>query len=319
MVNYTIIVAHKNMPSLLQRCLDSIPVRDDIQVIVVDDHSDFGIADFEHFPQWRGKNYIPLFSKEDIYAGGARNLAFPYAEGKWITYLDADDLLTEEANTIFDKYANNTADIIRLGLERRDCDSLKLSSADNWYTQTLSDTRLSDLEKMLECSIGAAQFIKKDIIKTYQISWGKEKHHNDTMFSTQLAIYCQELVISMSDVFYIWTVREGSISSTTNKNAIIQHFKTDKEKFNFVKKKGVPLSYLGNYQMEHLIAFKRLKIIEQLPLIWEMYKCGMLFNKPKHDPLSTSVILNQLIHTLWKGLNINANSYSYIIRPLYLA
>ena len=40
MVNYSIIIPHKNSADLLQYCLNSIPLRDDIQVIVVDDNSD---------------------------------------------------------------------------------------------------------------------------------------------------------------------------------------------------------------------------------------------------------------------------------------
>ena len=36
---FSIIIPHKNIPSLLQRCLDSIPKRDDVQIIVVDDNS----------------------------------------------------------------------------------------------------------------------------------------------------------------------------------------------------------------------------------------------------------------------------------------
>ncbi|MCI6862195.1 MAG: glycosyltransferase family 2 protein, partial [Prevotella sp.] len=29
-INYSIIIPHKNIPQLLQRCLDSIPIRDDV-------------------------------------------------------------------------------------------------------------------------------------------------------------------------------------------------------------------------------------------------------------------------------------------------
>ena len=36
---YTIIIPHKNIPLLLQRCLDSVPLRNDVQIIVVDDGS----------------------------------------------------------------------------------------------------------------------------------------------------------------------------------------------------------------------------------------------------------------------------------------
>ena len=38
-VNYSIIIPHYDIPDLLVRCLKSIPVREDVQVIVVDDCS----------------------------------------------------------------------------------------------------------------------------------------------------------------------------------------------------------------------------------------------------------------------------------------
>ena len=35
---FSIIIPHYNIPDLLMRCLESIPVSEDIQVIVVDDN-----------------------------------------------------------------------------------------------------------------------------------------------------------------------------------------------------------------------------------------------------------------------------------------
>ena len=37
--SFSIIIPHKGIPDLLMRCLRSIPVSEDIQVIVVDDNS----------------------------------------------------------------------------------------------------------------------------------------------------------------------------------------------------------------------------------------------------------------------------------------
>ena len=39
MINYSIIIPHYNIPDLLGRCIKSIPEREDVQVIVVDDNS----------------------------------------------------------------------------------------------------------------------------------------------------------------------------------------------------------------------------------------------------------------------------------------
>jgi len=90
-LNYSIIIPHKDIPDLLQRCLDSIPVRDDVEVIVVDDNSDPRKVDFEHFPQWKGKDYHYFLTKEGKGAGYARNVGLDHAQGRWIIFADADD------------------------------------------------------------------------------------------------------------------------------------------------------------------------------------------------------------------------------------
>ena len=61
---FTIIIPHKNVPDLLQRCLDSIPKRDDLHIIVVDDNSDSKIVDFDRFPGLNNPQCTVIFTKE---------------------------------------------------------------------------------------------------------------------------------------------------------------------------------------------------------------------------------------------------------------
>ena len=49
-INFSIIIPTKNIPDLLQRCLESIPQRSDIEIIVVDDNSDREIVDVKNYP-----------------------------------------------------------------------------------------------------------------------------------------------------------------------------------------------------------------------------------------------------------------------------
>ena len=57
-MNYSIIIPHKNSTKQLQRCLDSIPFRDDLEVIIVDDNSDPEVVDFDNFPGKERPNTI---------------------------------------------------------------------------------------------------------------------------------------------------------------------------------------------------------------------------------------------------------------------
>ena len=70
--NYSITITHYNAPALLERMLDSIPNRDDIQIIVVDDFSNeesrTAIKKIKH------KNLEIVFTPENHGAGYERNV-----------------------------------------------------------------------------------------------------------------------------------------------------------------------------------------------------------------------------------------------------
>ena len=61
--NYSFIIPHHNLPELLKRCVSSIPKRDDVQIIIVDDNSDPSIVDFDNFPFLGEKNVEVIFDK----------------------------------------------------------------------------------------------------------------------------------------------------------------------------------------------------------------------------------------------------------------
>ena len=48
---FSIIIPHKDIPDLLMRCLSSIPVSEDIQVIVVDDNSADADTYLDKYPE----------------------------------------------------------------------------------------------------------------------------------------------------------------------------------------------------------------------------------------------------------------------------
>ena len=68
-MNYSIIIPHKNTPDLLKRCINSIPVRKDLEIIIVDDNSSEKFVDFDNFPGLHRENTTVIFNKEGKGAG----------------------------------------------------------------------------------------------------------------------------------------------------------------------------------------------------------------------------------------------------------
>ncbi len=96
---------------MLQRCLDSIPERDDIQTIIVDDNSSPDIVDFDQFPGCHRKNTEVYLTKEGRGAGYARNVGLKHAEGKWLIFSDADDFFADEFSSILDEMIEAEEDL----------------------------------------------------------------------------------------------------------------------------------------------------------------------------------------------------------------
>lgn len=109
MLNYSIIIPHKNSPELLNRCLASIPQRNDIEIIVVDDNSDSAKK-----PQTNRADVkiIYLQAKDSKGAGRARNVGLKEATGKWLLFADSDDYYINDCFFKLDKFNNTDYDII---------------------------------------------------------------------------------------------------------------------------------------------------------------------------------------------------------------
>lgn len=213
--NYTIIIPHKNIPNLLQRCLDSIPERDDLQIIVIDDNSDTSKVDFNHFPGIERKNVEIYFTKEGKGAGYARNVGLKHAQGKWILFADADDFFNYCFEEILDKYEKADYDVV-------------FFNANSVNTETYTTTfRCKYLNKMvqlyekepdksifyLKYCFGEpwAKMIKLNLIKENGILFSETTIHNDTKFSYLVGYYSSHIYVDEHAIYCI-TDRTGSIS-----------------------------------------------------------------------------------------------------------
>lgn len=215
MINYSVIIPHKNISDLLQRCLASIPVRNDVQVIVVDDNSDVDKVDFDHFPQWKGENYECYLTKEGNGAGYARNVGLKHAKGKWLIFLDADDLLSEQAESILEKSVECTEDILFYNSRSVFCDDLSRHSERNFYAKYFSSYKSDNDETPFRYHFHSlwGKIYKKSFIDKYKICFSETRYANDVYFSTVAGYYASSIRIEDED-FFIVTERQGSLASS---------------------------------------------------------------------------------------------------------
>ena len=218
MFNYSIIIPHKNTPDLLQYCIDSIPVRDDVQVIVVDDNSDADKVDFEHFPQWKGINYEFYLTKEGKGAGYARNVGLEHARGKWVLFSDADDFFLPQIDNIFKRNVDSDAEIIffrpkGVMLSDRSVPSKRgtvINGIIDRYFETGNENELRCWTYTPSCKL-----IKMDMIRNNNIKFEETRFSNDVMFSVLVGVKAKKISV-IDEKLYCITYSSNSLTTNFN-------------------------------------------------------------------------------------------------------
>lgn len=244
-IQYSIIIPHKNIPHLLTRCLRSIPERDDLQIIIVDDNSDTNIVDFSSFPGLNKPNTEVYFTKDGKGAGYARNIGISYAKGKWLIFADADDFFNECINEAMNKYINSKADIIFFQSDTVNSDTgIKIKSRgnhyNNWLQKSIKKNTILD-EVRFKINPPWGKFFSNELVNKNNIRFDEVITANDVMFSTKCGYNAKSIIIDLS-IIYCSTIRIGSLDLTHNElfinsrfNVALRHFKylksVNKEKY----------------------------------------------------------------------------------------
>lgn len=215
MYNFTIIIPHKNIPDLLDRCLSSIPNREDLQIIIVDDNSDPGKVDFDNFPGKNRKNVEIIFTKENKGAGYARNVGLKNALGKWLLFADADDFFNYCINDFFNEYVEADCDIVFCNASCVDSDTYmqmrKVHHLNQYMDLWKSNPQKAELYLRYMFGEPWCKMVRREIVMSNGIVFDETRVHNDSKFSYLVGFYSQSILVDNRCV-YTYTVRVNSIS-----------------------------------------------------------------------------------------------------------
>lgn len=214
-MNYSVIIPFRGNITLLRKALSSIPDRDDIQIIVVDNNP--AAADITCFPHPNYSTLLVLRSDPEKGAGHARNIGLDAATGIFILFLDADDYFTEGAFEHFDKYRDANNDITYFKAT-----SVKLSSGlpSNRHKNICEqiDTYLkSGNEDWVRFRIETpfCKLFLRSFLESGGLRFEEVKCSNDTMFSITTGYYAKKIGVSSS---FVYVITEGEIGSSLTKD-----------------------------------------------------------------------------------------------------
>ncbi len=243
MYNYSIIIPHYNIPKLLRRCLDSIPKRDDVQVIVVDDNS----SD-EHREVL--ESYMRIYSNVEFYflsnnrgGGHARNVGLSHAQGKYLIFADADDGFNYCFNEALDRYKDTNFDIVFFNASCLDTESYCNVSKRKPMVNSIFDLYPKKKSKSIfqfKYIAGEpwAKFVNKKLVELNNIIFQETKIHNDTYFGYMTGFLSKNIEVDNHAIYCLYD-RDASVSKTISDDRLLTRVDVFSSKYNFLKKHGI--------------------------------------------------------------------------------
>lgn len=243
-MNYSVIIPHKNCPELLLKCVKSIPNRDDIEIIVVDDDSNDQENLCNSVQALNRKNVKVICTNEAKGGGYARNVGLKNATGEWLLFSDSDDYYSKEAFDVFDSYLETKHDIVffkHVGVfadtgERTPRSEYRNELIDNYLRGEDEET---EVFLRYNNAVPWAKMVRHQLVKDYNICFEEVPASNDTMFSTKIGHYASSIGAD-NRVVYVATVRKGSITHTKSKERYFSDYGVYVRRNSFLRECGHP-------------------------------------------------------------------------------
>ncbi|RYP85394.1 glycosyltransferase family 2 protein [Nocardioides guangzhouensis] len=215
----SIIVPFYNVEQYLAACLDSVLGQSlgDFEVLLVDDSSPDGSrAIAERYAAGDGR--IRIITRENGGLGAARNTGVAHARGRYLTFLDSDDLLPADALQVLVASADSTgSDIVAGSMER-------FSSERTWMPEWVDDVhsvarpgiRIDDFLPLLRNLYTCNKLFRHDFWTSQALSFREGVAYEDQPLVTQLFARARSIDV-LTDIVYSYRARDdkSSISQQT--------------------------------------------------------------------------------------------------------
>lgn len=244
MINYTVIIPHFNIPELLRRCLGSIPCREDVQVVVIDDcSSDENLIILKEMEKSFSKVQF-VYLEENQGGGNARNVGLQYAIGTYVFFADADDFFHECINDVFDEYKDETCDVVYFSADSVDSETHQIMDrADRLRKQMERCVRDNDelkLDLRFLFTEPWCKMIRKGLIDRFQIKFDKTPAINDVTFSYMVGYHATTIKADPREIYCV-TYRPSSITYTNTYERKVLMVNILGKKNRFLKDRHIPV------------------------------------------------------------------------------
>lgn len=264
----SVIIPHRNSMALLPKLFSSIPDRDDIEIILVDNSpSKVRKADIK-----QSRVYSLLYSDPSRGAGGARNVGIENASGKWLLFADADDYFADSAFDVFFSKINSDADLVYTGMGGVYIDTGERSDRGDGYTRLVKQylaNEIPETDIRFKFSSPCCKMVRHDMVKEHLLRYDEVVASNDMYFSMLCGYYAKKIE-AVDVISYIATVSRGSLTKRRDYAVISSRYHVNLRYNQFLRKHGYP-----QYQrsvLNYALTLCKMGINPALETLWGIIK-----------------------------------------------
>lgn len=223
MPELSIIVPIFNAASYLDACISSILKQTfkNIEIICINDGSTDNSLNI--LKEWSSKDSrIKVISQKNKGNSCARNIGLVNARGKFITFVDADDMIKPEMyESLLTKMVNDSLDVIGCTYEtypslKRKMFSFKTEEIVSFEELLRSNDKIQSSNDLCFCW---RYIIRNVIITNNNISFNEKINYGEDMiFITEVLSHCNRIFLTNNSYYYYRTNNNNSMMSSKQYN-----------------------------------------------------------------------------------------------------
>ena len=209
----TIVIPSHNRLDLIYDLVKSIPVCQNIEVVLVDDYSTEELTKVD-LSAFADHKYI----RNDTlnrYAGSARNIGIENSSGEYLFFADSDDLIVSDGFVkCLEMLEKDKPDVLfakATSFHESDNSLGSRHIRSNWLVNEVLNG--ADQSILVRFATPWAKFIRKDFIERHNLRFENQRVSNDIVFAALLVV--KQPVIQVCDEV-VYSIRQGNPSLTND-------------------------------------------------------------------------------------------------------
>ena len=291
---FSIIVPCYNVEKYIDECMESILKQNfglqRLQIILVDDASTDNTKEkLVYYAEKYMDNIIAVFCDKNGRQGTARNIGMEYADGEYISFIDADDVVSLNMYNILNKVAEKLEpDMIKFMYTAKKSE-IEVYQECSFEYYNLSDTKLR--RKLLfdqnilneSCTM---KVYKKELIEKSGALFAEKVSYEEPLFTYPLNFYADSIAVSKMPLYYYRFNQDGTtIKQMKRLQSIVDHMAVQletyetmcKTKFYKIYKDEIDLYFIQSFFVENFYFLKNRGLT--MPVEYFRYCVKVLKNK----------------------------------------